>query len=246
MDHPAVDLQNLRVNRGGRTVLDGVDLPVEAGRVVALVGPSGSGKSTLLRCINRLLEPPAGTVRIAGQDVTSLDVLDLRRRVGMVFQQPVALAGSVAQNIAYGPGLGGRSLATDRIHELLAAAALPAAMAGRPADSLSGGEAQRLALARSLANDPSVLLLDEPTSALDPAARRTVGETVARAVRDCGVTVLWVTHDLDEAAAWADELVLLVAGKVAARGVPAQLLEDAGGPVARFSRGELAGEDAHA
>jgi len=216
-----------------------VDLEIPRGRIVALAGPSGAGKSTLLRSINRLLEPPRGTVLIGGDDVTTTDVVALRRRVGMVFQRPVALPGTVADNLRYGPRLTGDELSSGDVSALLEAAALAPDMGRRPAVELSGGEAQRMALARCLANDPQVLLLDEPTAALDPAARRAVGDTVAAVARDRGVTILWVTHDLDQALAYADELVLMIAGRIAAVGPPGRLLDDPTGPVARFARGDI-------
>jgi ABC-type methionine transport system ATPase subunit len=239
----AIAMGGLALRRGGRPVLSGVDLEVAPGTVAAIAGPSGGGKSSLLRCVNRLLEPPPGTVRVAGRDVTTGDPVDLRRRVGMVFQQPVALPGAVADNVRFGPAQVGRTLADDQVAELLALAGLEPVLADRPAGELSGGQIQRVALARCLANDPAVLLADEPTSALDPAARNAVEEAVARIVAERGVTVLLVTHDLEQARRLAHRLHLLVDGRVAESGDPAEMLDGGGHPLtAAFARGELAGE----
>ena len=242
MPQAAIAITDLKLQRGGRAVLDGVDLEVAPGTVAAIVGPSGGGKSSILRCVNRLLEPPPGTVRVDGEDVTTGDPVRLRRKVGMVFQQPVALAGSVAENVRFGPWQAGQPCDDTQVRELLELAGLEADLADRPADQLSGGQIQRVALARSLANDPAVLLLDEPTSALDPAARNAVEEVVRRIVADRGVTVLMVTHDVDQALRLAHRLHLLAGGRVVEAGDPAVMLGDGSGDyplTAGFARGEL-------
>lgn len=233
----------LALRRGGRPVLSGVDLEVAPGTVAAIAGPSGGGKSSVLRCVNRLLEPPVGTVHVEGRDVTTGDPVELRRRVGMVFQQPVALPGTVAENVRFGPVQAGRTLSDTQVGELLELAGLESGLAGRPADELSGGQIQRVALARCLANDPAVLLADEPTSALDPAARNAVEEALGRIVAERGVTVLLVTHDLEQARRLAHRLHLLVGGRVAESGAPAAMLDGDDFPLtAAFARGELAGD----
>ena len=239
-----VDVRHLSLARGGKPVLWDVSLHAYAGQIVGLLGPSGGGKSTLLRCINRLLEPPPQTVFVAGQDVTAMDVIQLRRRVGMVFQQPVTFPGTVADNLRYGPSLQGRELNDAEIAELLRLADLDPALAAHPASELSGGQAQRVALARTLANHPQVLLLDEPTSALDPASRKHIGEMVQRACAEQNVTALWVTHDVEQARALADYLYLLVDGRILDQGVPDHVLRqqaDNQHLLQRFAAGEVEG-----
>lgn len=204
-----------------------VSLEIPAGRVTAVIGPSGSGKSSLLRCLNRLWEPPAGSVFLDGGDITAMDVLLLRRRVAMLFQSAALFEGRVADNIAYGPALRGESLTTERTAELLHMAGLEPTMAAKPADQLSGGQAQRMALARVLANEPDVLLLDEPTSALDPAATRRVEDTLLQLRDDLGLTILWVSHAFEQVERTADRIVLLVEGKVAENGDARHLLSGA-------------------
>ena len=233
---PRFQVQNLSLARNNRPVLREVNMVVAAGEIVCLLGPSGSGKSSLLRCLNRLSEPPPGSIFLDGRDITTMDVLALRRRLGMVFQKPALFPGSVADNIAYGPGLDGRVLTPASITELLSLADLPADYASRPVGELSGGEAQRVAIARTLANQPSSLLLDEPTSALDPAARRHVRETIKKLRQELGLAVIWVTHYMEEVLDVADRVYLLLDGSIADEGSPEQLL----GPESKHITAEFA------
>lgn len=220
-----ITVKNLTLSlRDGLPILRNVSLEVAAGRITSLIGPSGSGKSTLLRCLNRLWEPPPGTIFLDGADITTLDVLALRRRVGMLFQSAALFEGTIADNIGYGPKLGGRSLSPERITTLLEMAGLEPALASNPADQLSGGQAQRVALARTLANEPEVLLLDEPTSALDPAATRHVEETILHLRDQLKLTVVWVSHAIEQVERTADEVILLVKGEVVETGSVEHLL----------------------
>jgi ABC-type phosphate transport system ATPase subunit len=222
------------------SILKNVSLQIPAGEITSLIGPSGSGKSTLLRCLNRLWEPGPGTVMLDGQDITSLNVLDLRRRVGMLFQSAALFDGTVAANIAYGPRLINKTLSDTRLDELLEMAGLPTDIAEKPAARLSGGQMQRVALARVLANEPEVLLLDEPTSALDPAATRRVEETILHLRDTLGLTVVWVSHSIEQVERTADNLVLLVAGQIVESGTPEHLLSgDHPHLTEDFARGSL-------
>ena len=209
-----IDVRNLTLERSGQSVLHDVSVTIGAGEIFMLVGPSGSGKSSLLRCLNRLEEPGPGTVFFQGDDITSLPVTDLRRHVGMVFQQPAMFPGTVADNIAYGPALRDGPPSRERIRDLLAMVSLEAKLADKPARELSGGQAQRVAIARALANSPEVLLLDEPTSALDPIATHAVEETLG-SLRDAhGLTLIWVSHLVEQARRVGDRVLLLDEGRV--------------------------------
>ncbi|MBV7336684.1 phosphate ABC transporter ATP-binding protein [Chloroflexi bacterium TSY] len=233
-------LKNLSLQRNNRTILSDVSLRVAAGEIVCLLGPSGGGKSSLLRCLNLLTQPPPGTVFLDGEDVTTLDVTKVRRRVGMVFQVAALFSGTVADNLAFGPNLHQESLSPDEIAELLTLADLDPALAVRPTDTLSGGQAQRVSLARALANQPNALLLDEPTSALDPGAVCRIEEAVVRLRDTLGITVLWVTHNIEEARRVADRVYLLVDGQVVDEGTPEHLLKpDSHHLTATFAAGEL-------
>lgn len=210
---PLFTLEGVAVRRGGARILDGVDLSVPSAGVTVLIGMSGAGKSTVLRLCNRLEAPTSGTVRFRGTDVATLDPLAHRRRVAMVFQAPTPFPGTVLDNLrAVTPDLdaaGGRDL-LDRV-------GLGPDALDRTADSLSGGEAQRLVLARALTTGPEVLLADEPTSALDATATTRL-EALARTLATDGLPVVWVTHDLEQMRRLADHLVVLRAGRVAWRG----------------------------
>ncbi|PKA49476.1 Protein STAR1 [Apostasia shenzhenica] len=200
----------------GELILRGLTVDFPAGKVVGIIGPSGSGKSTLLRALNRLWEPPAGaaSVFLDGEDVRRLDVLSLRRRVGMLFQLPALFEGTVADNVRYGPQLRGKKLTELEVHHLLAMADVDPSFASKSASALSVGEAQRVALARTLANDPEVLLLDEPTSALDPIATQNIEEAIVKLNKTRGMTVVMVSHSVKQVMRIADIICLLVAGEV--------------------------------
>lgn len=213
----SLTVRGLVASRGGRRVLDGVDLDVRPGEVVALVGPSGCGKTTLLRCVNRLTEPDAGRILVDDGDALSMPPHELRRRVVLVAQESVMLPGTVRDNVAYGPSLEG-PVDYRHIVECLRMAALPREMLDREASRLSGGERQRVALARALALRPEVLLLDEPTSEMDPERARTVERSVGRIARDRGVAVIWATHDVAQARRVADRIAALRGGLIVRTG----------------------------
>jgi ABC-type methionine transport system ATPase subunit len=196
-----------------------VDLDIPRGEVVALVGPSGAGKTSLLRLLNRLDDPTAGTVAFAGQPLAAIPIRQLRRRVGFVFQAPVMLGGTVAANLAAARRLGASSgLTAESVlpddDALLALAGLDLSYANRDATDLSGGEKQRVSIARALACGPEVLLLDEPTSALDPEVADRLMATVRDLVASGERSIVMVTHRLDEARLASTVTVVLEAGKV--------------------------------
>lgn len=203
----------LTVWRGDRRVLDAVDLDVESDAVTALLGPSGAGKTTLLRTLVLLEAPSAGRVELDGRDVRVLDPRVLRRRVGLVAQQPVMLPGTVEANLA----LGLVDPPPRRLADALRATGLePEAFLGRTAAALSGGEAARVAVARALVRGPGALLLDEPTAGLDHRAAAAVEALIVRLAAR-GTTVLVVTHDEAQARRVATRAVRLRDGRIEAR-----------------------------
>ncbi len=193
MDHPLFRLDAVEVQRGGRRVLGPLTLELPAEGPIVLSGPSGSGKSSLLRLLNRLDAPHAGTLRYRGDDVADLDPMAHRRRVAMVFQRPVVLPGTVADNVREADA----TLDERGVAAALERVGLDPALADRPARDLSGGEAQRMCLARSLATEPEVVLFDEPTSSLD-AEHAVRIEQLARGLEHEGITTVWVTHDAEQ------------------------------------------------
>jgi len=206
-----------------RMLVNDATFSVTKGEVLAIVGPSGAGKSSLLRLLNRLDEPTHGTVLLHGEDYRNIPVQTLRRRIGMVMQRAYLFPGTVAENIAYGPAQHGQTIAHDEISNLLEHVGLEG-YATRNALTLSGGEAQRVAITRALANDPEVLLLDEPTSALDEAARSDVERLLESLIRERHLTCLWVTHNLEQARTMADRVLMLEAGRIKAIGTPTEVL----------------------
>ena len=205
-------LDAVRVQRGDAVLLDGVTAEVAPGRCTAVVGPSGAGKSTLLRLLDRLEEPSSGTVRFHGEPLATYDVRALRRRVGLVQQAPVLLGMTVLADVRTGEPVDEREAAS-----LLERAGLPGLALDRSTAGLSGGEAQRLCLARALAVRPEVLLLDEPTSALDADAATAVERVVLALVAE-GLTAVLVTHDLAQAARLADDVLVLDRGRLVEAG----------------------------
>jgi putative ABC transport system ATP-binding protein len=197
----------------GKILVAGATFDVRGGETLALVGPSGSGKTSLLRLLNRLDEPTSGTVFLNGADYRQLRPRDLRRRVGMVTQRPYLFPGTVAQNLRFGPKQRGEELPNDQVDELLSGVGLEG-YAARNVANLSGGEAQRVSFARTLANAPEVLLLDEPTSSLDDDAKAEVEGMMQQIVRERGLTCVLITHDTAQAARLAKRALLLEAGRI--------------------------------
>lgn len=190
------------------------------------MGPSGSGKTSLLRLLNRLDEVGSGSVRVDGIELREIPVRELRRRIGFVFQQPAVFAGTVEENLRLAlevAGLEARDT-EQRLAEALADAELPADFMRRDARALSGGEQQRVTLARALVLRPRALLLDEPTSALDPETADRIMATIGEMSSRRGITVILSTHRHEEARRVADLAVLMRAGTVADAGEPDRVL----------------------
>jgi putative ABC transport system ATP-binding protein len=218
----------LRAEHLGRTIHDKIlvqDANFEAfkGEILAIIGPSGSGKSSLLRLLNRLDEPTSGTVFVEGIDYRNLEPRELRRKLGMVTQRPYLFPGTVADNLQYGPIQRGDALPPHAMEELLNQVGLKD-YGQRNIANLSGGEAQRVSVARSLANSPLVLLLDEPTSALDEAAKLEVESSIQKVVRDHGLTCVIVTHDPAQASRLAKRALLLESGSIVRDGLVSEVL----------------------
>jgi putative ABC transport system ATP-binding protein len=228
---PLFELVGVVVRRGDRTVLDGVDATVPPGVITVIVGPSRSGKSTLLRLCNRLVVPDQGTVLHGGTPLDRFEPTALRRRVGMVFQRPVTLPGTIEDNLR-----AARAATTDELVAALGRVGLDEPL-DRDASSLSGGEAQRMCVARTLLTDPAVVLFDEPTSALDPAATAGI-EVLARRLVEDGTSCLWVTHDLDQMRALADHVLFVDRGRVRRQGPRSEVLTDPGPELADFLEGD--------
>ncbi|HEU0257205.1 MAG TPA: ATP-binding cassette domain-containing protein [Microbacteriaceae bacterium] len=213
---------------GGTLAVSDFDMVAASHRTTVLVGSSGSGKTTILRMINRMVEPTSGTVLIDGQDVAGMDPVRLRRSIGYVMQNSGLLPHrTVLQNIATVPRLNGvsRSEAARRARGLMQTVGLDESLAGRYPAQLSGGQQQRVGVARGLASDPNILLMDEPFGAVDPLVRTELQQELLRLQSQLGKTVVFVTHDIDEALLLGEQLIIFrVGGRVAQRGTPAEIL----------------------
>ncbi|BDG60998.1 ABC transporter ATP-binding protein [Caldinitratiruptor microaerophilus] len=198
----------------GVAVLDGVSFTLNRGEVLAIVGPSGAGKTTLLHLVNRLLEADGGEVRVGGRRVRDWPPPALRRHAGLVFQSAPMLPGTVFDNLEAPLRLAGRALSRAEAARWLEAVELDPALLEQDAATLSSGQKQRVALLRTLATEPAVLLVDEVTSALDMASARVVESLVLDRVRTRGLSVLWVTHDEAQARRVAHRVLHLEGGRV--------------------------------
>jgi osmoprotectant transport system ATP-binding protein len=228
-DRPCIDIRNVSKSfDSGRTfAVADVNLRIERGLLVALVGTTGSGKTTILKMINRLVVPDSGDVTVDGEDVAAVDAPTLRRRIGYVFQNGGLFPHmTVAENIGVTATLLGWRAPeiTARVDELLDLVELPKSYAPREPQTLSGGERQRAAIARAIAVRPSIVLLDEPFGALDAVTRDSIG-TAYRALHDkLGLTTIMVTHDMQEAVLLADRIAVMKAGRLLAYDVPKALI----------------------
>jgi putative ABC transport system ATP-binding protein len=219
----ALETRNLSRAVAGKVLVNEITVEVQQGEVLAVVGPSGAGKSSFLRLLNRLDEPTGGTVLANGRDYRQMAARELRRRVGMVMQMAYLFPGTVAANIAFGPLQHQEIISRGRIAALLERVGLPDYQ-DRDVSNLSGGEAQRVSLARALANSPETLLLDEPTSALDEVSGRAIEELVLGIIHERQMTCVIITHDMLQAARIADRAMVLEGGNMVAVGPTKEVL----------------------
>jgi osmoprotectant transport system ATP-binding protein len=214
--------------QGGQPAVDQLSMSINQGSITVFVGPSGCGKTTSLRMINRMVEPTSGTITVGGKDVTSVPAAELRRSMGYVMQSSGLMPHrSVLDNIATVPRLNGVSKADarKRAGELLDVVGLASVLGKRYPSQLSGGQQQRVGVARALAADPPVLLMDEPFSAVDPVVRDELQQELLRLQRDLAKTIVFVTHDIDEATVLGDKVaVFAVGGKLAQYAAPEEIL----------------------
>ncbi|QOY90902.1 ATP-binding cassette domain-containing protein [Paludibaculum fermentans] len=224
-----IQLEALTRRFDGQRAVDSVSLEVAEGELLVLLGGSGSGKTTTLKMINRLIEPTSGRVLLSGENVAGMKPYELRRRIGYVFQRIGLFPHmTVAENIAITPVLLGwdRDRIRSRVDELLELVELgPAMYRDRRPEALSGGQAQRVAVARALAAEPRVMLLDEPFGALDPLTRGRLQQSFLRIRQTLGLTAIFVTHDVMEAILLGDRIAVMDSGRVKQVGTARELLD---------------------
>jgi putative ABC transport system ATP-binding protein len=221
---PGIETEHLSRTVLDRALVSDISVQVRPGEILAVVGPSGAGKSSFLRLLNRLDEPTGGTVRLNGQDYRELPAQELRRRVGMVMQSAYLFPGTVATNVGFGPQQRGERLSSEQIAALLERVGLPG-YHERDVSNLSGGEAQRVSLARTLANAPVALLLDEPTSALDEASSRAIEGLLLGIVHERQIICAIVTHNTSQAHRIADRAMIIEKGKLVSIGPTTEVLD---------------------
>jgi putative ABC transport system ATP-binding protein len=224
-----IQTQDLSRVVDGQSLVDRVSLSIHHTDVAAIVGPSGAGKSSFLRLLNRLDEPTAGTVIFKGQDYRHIPPRELRQQVGMVMQFPFLFPGTIAENIRFGPRQRGELMDEQKIEQLLEQVSLPG-YAARDVQFLSGGEAQRVSLARTLANNPQVLLLDEPTSSLDEAAVHDIEQLLQAIIQSQRLTCVIVTHDMAQASRLAHKAFVLEKGQLVRQGPVQEIIDAPGAP----------------
>ncbi|MGO1727319.1 ABC transporter ATP-binding protein [Glutamicibacter ardleyensis] len=214
----------------GTMAVENFSLTIPARKTTVFVGSSGCGKTTLLRMINRMVDPSSGSIRIDEQEISTKPAVALRRSIGYVMQNSGLLPHfTVAENIATVPRLEGQSRKASRVRalELMETVGLPASMADRYPHQLSGGQQQRVGVARGLASDPNILLMDEPFGAVDPIVRAELQQELIRLQQDLGKTIVFVTHDIDEAFLLGDQVVILAAGAQKLQvGSPSEIIEN--------------------
>ncbi|MDQ2055920.1 ATP-binding cassette domain-containing protein [Halobellus sp. H-GB7] len=222
-DAPLIETVELTRIVEETTVVDSVSAVVSRGEIVAVVGPSGAGKSSFLRLLNRLDEPTSGTVYVDGEDYRRFSPRILRQRIGLVPQKPSLVPGTVWENAVRGPKLRGEPVPEERTYELLERLDI-ADYETKSVSELSGGEAQRVALTRTLVNEPDALLLDEPTSNLDAETESHVEKLLQEIVTDFGIACVIVTHSPDQARRLANRVLSLKGGAVTDRGTSCEVL----------------------
>ena len=239
-----IELFEVSRHFANETAVDGISLRIERGELCVVVGTSGCGKSTTLRMINRLIEHDAGEIHLDGQPVRSFNEVALRRRIGYVIQSTGLFPHwTVARNIGLVPRLlkWPKAQVGERVEELMQLLGLPPAeFAEKYPRQLSGGQAQRVGVARALAADPDILLMDEPFAALDPLTRQGLQRELIELHARLHKTIVFVTHDMDEALTLADRLVVMDQGRIVQQGTPVQLLRE---PATPFVESLLGGLD---
>lgn len=238
----AIVFENVFKKYGQMLAIDGLHLEIPAGKIVVLVGPSGCGKTTTMKMINRLIEPTTGRILVNGKNILEVDEVELRRGIGYVIQQIGLFPHmTIAQNVSLIPRLRGQKSddASEKIDSMLELVGLdPKLYRNRYPVELSGGQQQRVGVARALMSDPSIILMDEPFSALDPITREQLQDELIRLNQELHKTIVFVTHDMDEALKIADLIVIMQNGRIVQMGTPEYILRHPGNEFVRGFLGE--------
>lgn len=236
----ALQLQNVSFNVHNKNILQHISGRFPKGNITTLVGPSGAGKTTLLKLCNGLLSPTTGSISFNKQNIADMEPTTLRREVGMALQAAPMITGTVYDNLQLPRKLAGQQLTKDEASASLASVGLATDLLDQQADELSGGQRQRVSIARTLINKSSVLLLDEITSALDRIAVAEIEELIVELNKTYGVTIIWITHNLQQAISLSHEVWVMIDGELVQTGTPTILTTPTNERVRQFVEGGLA------
>ncbi|EKN69936.1 phosphate import ATP-binding protein pstB 1 [Neobacillus bataviensis LMG 21833] len=235
---PAVHFRDVYYSVDNRPILKEITGSFPEGKITTLVGPSGAGKTTLLKLCNGLLSPDSGGIFINDQSIDGYEPVQLRRNVGMALQSAPMISGSVFKNLALPMELRGKQLAVDEARDLLTQVGLDATFLQRNSKDLSGGQRQKVSIARTLVNRPRIILLDEITSSLDPASQKEIEALIVKINQKFGTTIIWITHNLEQALTIGEYTWVMINGKVIETGESSLLNAPANEKVRRFVKGE--------
>ncbi|HLS07501.1 phosphate ABC transporter ATP-binding protein [Lentibacillus sp.] len=238
-DANAITFENVNYGTDGIHILKNITGAITEGKITTVVGPSGAGKTTLFKLCNGLQSPDSGTINIQGKPIDSYNPVELRRKVGIALQNATMISGSIRKNLELPLKLQGHELPEERAGELLNIVGLHDVSLEKKTKDLSGGQQQKLSIARTLVNQPDILLLDEITSSLDSVSRQDVEELITRISREYGTTILWITHSLQQAITIGDETWVMMDGEVVETGPSNFLKHPQNDRVKQFVRGEI-------
>lgn len=235
---PAVHFRDVHYSACNRPILKGITGSFLGGKITTLVGPSGAGKTTLLKLCNGLLSPDSGEIFINDQSIEGYEPVQLRRNVGMALQSAPMISGTVFKNLALPMELQGKQLAEEEARDLLTQVGLDPMFLQRNSKDLSGGQRQKVSIARTLVNRPQIILLDEITSSLDPASQKEIEALIVKINQEFGTTIIWITHNLEQAMTIGEYTWVMMDGKVIETGESSLLNAPLSEKVRRFVKGE--------
>ncbi|HLR41814.1 MAG TPA: phosphate ABC transporter ATP-binding protein [Pseudogracilibacillus sp.] len=239
MTNKAIKFTDVVFQVKDKTILQNITGAIQENKITALVGPSGAGKSTLLKLCNGLISPTTGEIFIAGNNITTYNPVDLRRKVGIALQSAPMIRGTVYNNLNISKELQGKKLTEEEAIQFLEMVSLDESFLHKNIDDISGGERQRISLARTLVNDCDTLLLDEITSALDQKAVHEVEQLIQNLQEEKALTIIWITHDMEQAKRVADDVWVLIDGKLEETGSTAVLHASKNERVQQFLQGGI-------
>ncbi|MEA1852180.1 phosphate ABC transporter ATP-binding protein [Cytobacillus sp. OWB-43] len=235
--HTAISFQNVHYHTDSLSIIKDITGTISSGNITTVVGPSGSGKSTLFHLCNGMKSASSGDIFIHGEDILTITPTVLRRNVGIVLQKAIMIEGDVYDNLSLPLTLNGEKLSKEKAIEMLNLIGLNEEFLHRKATDLSGGQQQRVSIARTLLNEPVILLLDEVTSALDQTSQREVEQLITSINQKRKTTIVWITHNLDQALRIGDETWVIIDGKLAAHGKSSEIVSTSNDKVKQFFEG---------